>query len=212
MEVDPVLIEEAVESVDRHRKESSPDKNGETSAEKQGESGKKEEKKYGGMTADEVYDRLLRVSADFDNFRKRVQKEKSELMLYGNENLVREILPVLDNFERAVEHSQKATDTDAMRKGVELILSQLKTVLERFGVRAESAEGKKFDPLIHEAVSHASSNQHPPQTIMEEHQKAYFLHQRLIRPAVVTVSKGPEDQKMEETPKTEGNSGPADEK
>lgn len=211
MEIDPDLIKEAMESVERHQRESSSEKDDggdgeERSAEKsEGNEIKGDKSKWAGMTPDELYERLLRVSADFENFRKRVQKEKSELLLYGNENLVREILPVVDNFERAVEHSQKATDVDAVRKGVELILTQLKTMLERSGVRAESAAGKKFDPLVHEAVSQAPSDVHPAQTVMEEHQKAYFLHQRLIRPAVVTVSKGPEGQKVEEPNDLEEN-------
>lgn len=143
---------------------------------------------------DDTYDRLVRVTADFENFRKRTQKEKGELIRYGNENLLREILPVLDNFERAVEHAEKSSDVESIRTGVELILSQLKTVLERFGLTTQPSVGEPFDPLIHEAVNHVPSPDHPSNTVIEEHQKAYFFERRLLRPALVTVSKASEPE------------------
>jgi molecular chaperone GrpE len=139
---------------------------------------------------DDLYDRLVRVTADYENFRRRTQKEKSELVLYGNETLLREILPILDNFERAVEHARKSDDVESIRTGVELILSQLKTTLDRVGLTTQPSVGEPFDPLVHEAVNHVPSPDHPPNTVTEEHQKAYFLHKRLLRPALVTVSKG----------------------
>ncbi|MFH1262151.1 MAG: nucleotide exchange factor GrpE [Pseudomonadota bacterium] len=142
--------------------------------------------------ADDTYDRLVRVTADYENFRKRTQKEKAELIRYGNENLLREVLPVLDNFERAVEHAQKSADVESIRTGVELILSQLKTTLDRFGLTTQPSVGEPFDPLVHEAVNHIPSDEFPPNTVMNEHQKAYFLNSRLLRPALVTVSKGEE--------------------
>ena len=168
--IDEAVIEEAIRSVEEHK---APEP--------------KEEK-----NADEVYDRLVRVTADFDNFRKRTQKEKTELVRYGNENLLRELLPVLDNFERAVDHAEKSNDVESIRTGVELILSQLKAMFDRFGLTTQSSVGELFDPLIHEAVNHIPSAEFPANTVMEEHQKAYFLNQRLLRPAMVTVSKGTE--------------------
>jgi len=165
-EIDPTLIEEALESVEKVEKD---------------------------KPADDLQDRLLRVTADFDNFRKRVQKEKAEFVRYAHEDLVKTLLPVLDNFERALDHMKDAPDVATIRQGVELIFSQLTTSLEKYGVRSESAAGKPFDPLYHEAISHISSAEHAPNTVIEEHQKAYFLHDRLLRPAMVVVSKDPED-------------------
>lgn len=176
MDIDPSLISEAVESVERA--ESASDT----------ESPAIEEKSEADKT-EELRDRLLRMAAEYDNFRKRVQKEKSELILQANEGLIREVLPVLDNFERALDHAKKSPDSETLRTGVELIFSQLKGVLDRFGVRSETALGQTFDPLVHEAVSHVPTPDHPPHQVIDEHQKAYFLHQRLLRPALVTVSK-----------------------
>jgi molecular chaperone GrpE len=187
-EIDPALIDEALRATEGDETsdeivERSP------SLVTQAPTPEDHEQKY-----KETYDRLVRLTADFDNFRKRTQKEKADLVLYGNENLVREILPVVDNFERAVEHARKSTDVESIRTGVELILSQLQGVLERFGIRPQNAKGEVFDPLIHEAVSHIESEEHKPNTVMEEHQKAYFLHQRLVRPALVTVARAPDGQ------------------
>ena len=190
--IDEAVIEEAVRSVEKNETEETPKE----------AAPKSEPKKE--QTAEELSDRLVRVTADFENFRKRTQKEKSELVRYGNENLLRELLPILDNFERAVEHSKKSDDADALRTGVELILSQLKAVLDRFGLTTQPSVGEIFDPLIHEAVNHISSTEFPVNTVMEEHQKAYFLNQRLLRPAMVIVSKG------EENP-TNGGEPPVDE-
>jgi molecular chaperone GrpE len=154
---------------------------------------------------EETYERLVRVTADYENFRRRTQKEKSELVLYGNETLLREILPTLDNFERAVEHAKKTEDVASIRTGVELILSQLKTTLDRMGLSTQSSVGEPFDPLVHEAVNQIPSADHPPNTVLEEHQRAYFLHKRLLRPALVTVSKeiGPETSSEAEIPPKE---------
>ncbi len=187
--IDETVIEEAVKSVEQHATEPKTEPKAEP---------KSEEK------PDEAYDRLVRVTADFDNFRKRTQKEKADLVRYGNENLLRELLPILDNFERAVDHAKKVTDAESMRTGVELILSQLKSTLDRFGLTTQPSVGETFDPLVHEAVNQLPSDDHPANTVMEEHQKAYFLHQRLLRPALVTVSSGPKaEPATSEDPKGE---------
>lgn len=139
---------------------------------------------------DSYYDQLVRLTADFENFKRRTQKERADFFRYRNEDLVAELLPVLDNFERAVEHATSAKDIGSIRQGIEMILAQLKQTLERHGVKSESNVGKEFNPLHHEAVSHIESADHPENTIVTEHQKAYFLHDRLLRPAMVAVSKG----------------------
>jgi molecular chaperone GrpE len=172
-EIDPGLIQEAVESVEKV----------------EGHAEGKETAPQEPAAESDLKDRYLRLAAEFDNFRKRTIKEKAEYVKFANENLIRELLPVLDNFERALAHAGPETDPASLAEGVKLILSQIQTSLGRFGVRAESALGKPFDPLMHEAVSHVPSAEHPPHTVIDEIQKAYFLHDRLIRPALVTVSK-----------------------
>jgi molecular chaperone GrpE len=179
--IDESVIAEAVRSVEGHTREKEQEKENE----------------------DDAYDRLVRLTADYDNFRKRTQKEKAELVRYGNENLLRDFLPILDNFERAVEHAKKSTDVESVRTGVELILSQLKTTLDRFGLTTQPSVGEVFDPLVHEAVNHIPSPDHPANTVMEEHQKAYFLSGRLLRPALVTVSKGLETEAPPPKPATD---------
>lgn len=146
-------------------------------------------------TKEELRDRWIRVTADFENFRKRAQKEKADLIRFGNENLVKELLPILDNFERAF--SSTTQPNDSFFQGVQLIYSQLKTMLERFGVTSDSALGKTFDPHLHDAMNFETSDDHPPHTVIHEHQKMYFLNKKLIRPALVTVSKEKGDASSE---------------
>ena len=175
VEIDPSVVQEAVDSVEKN-------------------AGTKESEKE-----TEIRNQMLRIAADFDNFRKRTQKEKSDLVRYGNENLLREILPVIDNFERAVEHARKAKDVESITQGIELILSQLNSALSRFGLSTKPAKGQAFDPTLHEAVSHLESKDHPAGSVIDEHQRAYFLHDKLIRPALVTVSKAPSEETSEDT-------------
>jgi molecular chaperone GrpE len=163
--------------------------------EKADEPEKKEEEKK-----DEAHERYIRLAADFDNFRKRVAKEKAEYVRYAAENLVRDLLPIIDNLERALEHS-KTEEKTPLAEGVGLTVNQLHSTLQKFGIRGESSVGKPFDPMVHDAVSHSFSNDVPANSVMQEHHKAYFLHDRLLRPAMVTVSKGPE------TANPEDNSG-----
>jgi|JI10StandDraft_1071094.scaffolds.fasta_scaffold255524_2 molecular chaperone GrpE len=151
-------------------------------------------------SADEYRDRWIRVTADFDNFRKRVQKEKSDLIKYGNETLIKELLPVLDNFERAISSPPQGS-SESFVQGVQMIYSQLLGMLERFGVSTETVKGKIFDPNLHEAMSYKEDTTSAPHTVLEEHQKMYFLNKKLIRPALVTVSKN--DAMSEDSPTIE---------
>lgn len=145
-------------------------------------------------TQDENYEKWVRLSADFDNFRKRTQKEKSDLIRFGNENLLKALLPVLDNFERAVTHSKSARDVDAIAKGVEMILFQLMHTLEQFGLKTQSSLGESFDPKKHDAVAFVEKEGAEPGSVVEEFQKVYFLFDRLLRPASVSVAKLSERQ------------------
>ncbi|MCI5073247.1 nucleotide exchange factor GrpE [bacterium] len=149
------------------------------------------------------YDRYVRLSADFENFRKRSQKEKSDLIKYGHENLMIDLLPVIDNFERAVEHAKQAKDIEAIQTGISMIFNQLLSNLEKHGVSAKSAQGQEFDPNQHEAISHIESDDVDNNHVIEEMQKAYFLHDKLLRPALVSVSKGPSTEAVTEESHTE---------
>ncbi len=182
IEIDPSLMDEAVNAV--KDKDNEPTKESKLTAEQK-------EQIQQEPSADEYRDRWIRVTADFDNFRKRVQKEKADLIKYGNENLIKELLPVLDNFNRAL--STTSQGGDSFIQGVQMINSQLNGMLERFGLTTESALGKSFDPNLHEAMSYKEDASVAPHTVIEEHHKMYFLNKKLIRPALVTVSKGKDD-------------------
>jgi molecular chaperone GrpE len=139
-----------------------------------------------------LYDKLLRTQAEFENYKKRMAKEKSDLIKYANEEMVKEILHTVDNLERATQHAKESNQSENITEGVDIILKQLLKSLERFGVSGFSSAGEKFDPNKHEAVIQMESAEHEPNTIIAESQKGYFLHERLLRPALVTVAKAPQ--------------------
>jgi molecular chaperone GrpE len=138
--------------------------------------------------AAENYDKWLRLMAEFDNFKKRTQKEKADLMKFSNESLLRSILLILDNLERAIEHGKGSRENTSLLAGLEITLKQFLNTLERFGVKPLSARGEVFDPEKHEAVSQQESDQEPNRVISEI-EKGYIYHDRLLRPARVIVSK-----------------------
>jgi len=135
------------------------------------------------------WDLYLRSRADFDNFRKRSQREKEDLAKFSNENLIREILPVLDNLERAVEHAGESDGT--LLEGVTMTLEQMRKGLEKFGLVPFEAKGELFDPARHEAMGQLESDEVPPNTVLQEMQKGYLLNERLLRPALVMIAKAP---------------------
>jgi len=136
-------------------------------------------------------DLYLRARADMENLRKRAQREREEFARFANEGLLKEIIPVLDNLERAVEHAGGNGDKgEALLQGVEMTISQFAKVLEKFNVKPVEAKGQPFDPSLHEAVGHLESAELPPNTVAQELQKGYLLHDRLLRPSLVLVSKG----------------------
>ncbi|MDR3586392.1 MAG: nucleotide exchange factor GrpE [Desulfosporosinus sp.] len=138
--------------------------------------------------AEEHYDHLLRLQADFDNYRKRSQKEKTELIKYASERIVEELLPVLDNFERAASAAKVNPDFVAFSKGMDMIYRQLQTALYKEGLKAMEAIGQPFDPNLHEAVLRVTSEEHPENTVVEELQKGYYLKEKVLRPCMVKVS------------------------
>ncbi|MCX5916757.1 MAG: nucleotide exchange factor GrpE [Deltaproteobacteria bacterium] len=146
--------------------------------------------------ATEQHDQWLRLGAEFENYKKRMQKEKSDVMQFGNESLLRAVLPILDNLERAIDHGEKMKVNGTLLQGVETILRQFLAILERFGVKPVAAMGESFDPEKHEAVSQAESDQEPDRVISEL-EKGYLFHERLLRPAKVLVSKALPEKKTE---------------
>jgi len=142
----------------------------------------------------EHHDRLLRVAADFDNYKKRMAREKEEWVKFANEDLIKSILPFVDNLERAINHSEKTGDTQGLVEGIKLTLQQLLQALNKFGVSPIESLGKPFDPAKHEAMLVVETDQHEPNRIVEEFQKGYLLNDRLLRPATVSVSKPSEKE------------------
>lgn len=150
--------------------------------------------------AAEVHDRLLRLQADFENFRKRTLKEKEEAFRFGNQNIVKDLLPTVDNLERAIEHARgsQTGDLEGLLQGVELVLRELLGVLEQHGLAAIEAEGETFDPAVHEAMTQQIDESVPANTVMQVFQKGYRLRDRLLRPARVVVSGGSSEGSGEE--------------
>ena len=138
--------------------------------------------------AAEKTDQWIRLRAEFENFKKRMQKEKSDLIKFGNESLLKVMLPTLDNLARAIDHGRSAKENSSLLEGVEITQKQFFSTLERFGVKPIQAVGEIFDPEKHEAVSQQESDQEPSRVIAEV-EKGYFFHNRLLRPAKVIVSK-----------------------
>lgn len=136
-------------------------------------------------------ERLLRLTADFDNFRKRIEREREAAERHAAANLVNRLLPVLDNFERALSSGNHSNDS--FHQGVALIFRQLLDELRREGLSAVDSVGEPFDPELHEAVATTHQPGLPPHTIVEEVLRGYLLHDRLLRPALVTVNIDPND-------------------
>jgi molecular chaperone GrpE len=134
-------------------------------------------------------ERVLRTAADAENFKKRLQREKEEQTRYANETLMRELLPVIDNLERALEHSASAPNQEGLLEGLKMTLKGFTDTLSRFGCTPLETIGQTFDPNFHEAVSQEERSEVEPNTVLRELQKGYILKERLLRPAMVIVSK-----------------------
>ena len=168
---------------------------GEPEAELAGETGKAEDLivklEEAEKKAADNYDKYVRTVADLDNYRKRAAREKADAIQYGNENLLRDILPLVDGMDRALEHACNSEDFDAFRKGLKLLQGQLLGCLQKHGVEMIDTAGKGFDPHVHEAMMQVESAEHEESQVVGEFEKGYLLKGRLLRPAKVSVCKGP---------------------
>lgn len=145
------------------------------------------------------YDKYLRSQAELENIIKRNKKDKEEWIKYSNETLIKDLLQVIDNLEKALSHSTNEKSLNALIEGVELTLKGLKDTLSKSGLEEVKALGEKFDPLFHHAVQTTMSNSVEKGRILQEFQKGYTLNQRLIRPAMVIISKGNPDDSSQKT-------------
>jgi molecular chaperone GrpE len=146
----------------------------------------------------EANDKYLRLYAEFDNYRKRVNKDKEELIKYGNERLLHELLPFIDHLEMALKHASNEASSGLV-EGVEITLKGLRKTLEKFGLTEIEAEGKPFDPSIHHAISQVEREDGDENIVVEELRKGYRLKDKVLRASLVSVSK--------KSVKDEGNSG-----
>ncbi len=135
------------------------------------------------------HDRLLRATAEFDNYKKRSERELSEFRKFANERLIKDLLPVMDNLERAIESSTEDTANSGIIEGVKMTLAEIYKVLESFNLKCLESEGKEFDPNFHQAVLQEETDEYPENVVIKVMQKGYILHDRLIRPAMVVVAK-----------------------
>lgn len=134
------------------------------------------------------HDRYLRLAAEMENYKRVSQREQRDSIRFGNESVLREVLPVIDNLERAIKASKETSGGDALIQGVELTLKQLLESLGKFGVKQVQSEGQPFDPTQHQAVAQVESDAVQPGHVVEEYQKGYLLHERVLRAAMVSVA------------------------
>lgn len=140
--------------------------------------------------ARENYDRFLRISAEFENYKKRTEREMADFRKYANEALVKEILPTVDNLERAlIAAEENQGDNGNLLEGVRLTLKDMLKIFEKFHVKPIEALGQTFDPNFHQAIQQEQTADHPPNTVTREFQKGYTIHDRLLRPSMVVVAK-----------------------
>jgi molecular chaperone GrpE len=147
--------------------------------------------------------RALRAQADLDNFRRRTQKEKADLQKFAVEGVVKDLLEVVDNLERALAHHNKVNAEEGEAQGglvdgVGMVLKQFQQKLKKYGVVGFDSQGQPFDPMRHEALQQVETREHPTGTVVTEFQRGYFLHDRLLRPAMVVVARNPADDEEPE--------------
>jgi len=190
---DPVVVDESIENETEVESEVSTDENG---SEEENDLAELDPVKI--LEKDlldakneltEQKDKFVRLQAETDNFRKRLSREKEEFSQYANERLFKELLPIFDNFERALE--EPSNDKKSLKEGLAMILKQFSSFLEKEKVEPIEAIGEKFDPMIHEVLTSEESSEHEENTIISQFVKGYMINNRVIRPSQVVISKKP---------------------
>ena len=144
---------------------------------------------------EERSDRMLRTIADYENSKKRAEREKTEFFKYAVEGVIKDIILVVDSIERGIESAKESQDFESLNEGIQLIHKQLGELLKKRDVTVIQAQGEQFDPNLHEAVMHIDSEDVEENAVIEEFQRGYLLHDRVIRPSMVSVSRGkPEEE------------------
>ncbi|WP_280951811.1 nucleotide exchange factor GrpE [Alteribacter populi] len=183
------IDEEELHQVDQEEKEEVDQNEEEAELELVDEEGNEDDKvKELEAKNEDLNSRLLRVQADYDNFRRRTRKEKEADAQYKSQSLAEQLLPALDNFERAMMVQVDSEDGKGLLQGMEMVYKQLKDALESEGIIAIEAVGRTFDPLYHQAVMQVESDDYESNVVVEEMQKGYMLKDRVIRPAMVKVN------------------------
>jgi len=141
------------------------------------------------------YEQAMMIKRQFDDYKARMMKEKADWFNYGYEPVLKELLLVMDNLERAIKHTEEGQNFDALKQGIELTHRQFLNILEKFGVKQIKAVGEAFDPNYHEAMNQVLTDQHPPGIVLEEYGKGYIFKDRLLRPSRVMISALPEKDK-----------------
>jgi len=149
--------------------------------------------------AAENYDKYLRAMADLENIRKRAVREKADSIKYGNETLIKDMLPMIDSLDRALKHAENSGDFESFKQGLKLVQDQMRHCLARHGVEQIDCLNKVFDPNVHEALFQIESDVHEDSRVVDELEKGYLLNGRLLRPAKVSVCKRTKEKNCEET-------------
>lgn len=194
-EADPRQVELAADDVSQQQDAATVEETDEESAPREPSRISKLQSQVDVLLAERasLYDKLLRRQAEFDNYRKRVERERAELYQHGRDDVLLQFLPVVDNFERALSSLEESEgDADALLRGVELIHKQFKDALSKLGLEAVEAVGKTFDPHVHEAVTTEATDKHKENTVIEEFLRGYKIGDRLLRPAKVKVAASPD--------------------
>jgi molecular chaperone GrpE len=188
-------IKEALDEIEKEAEEIEVQNDESLQAQGDGDEPEKEfedEDEYGNLEKEfnEMNERFLRVSSDFRNFKKRAEKEKKDIYSYANEKLICDILPVMDNFERAILSAESEnSSSEKMLKGIEMVFKQLNDVLNLNGIEKIDAAGKSFDPNFHHAVMMEETEEFDTETVVEVFQTGYILNKKVIRPSMVKVAK-----------------------
>ena len=151
-----------------------------------------------------VKEKYLRLAAEFENYKRRMQREQNESIKFANESILQSLLPVIDNLERAIKCGNNEETNSALMEGVKLTYKSFLETVGKLGVRQISSEGQPFDPSRHQAVAQVESQTVEPNMVVDEFQKGYFLHDRILRPAMVTVSRAPSTPIEQPTPNESG--------